>query len=79
MQEKETYDAESNPNGRWRKYSVEEILQRDKTSLDITWIRSTSDDDDLTLNELVSTINDKAQGMMEAVAKLNELLKGIGE
>lgn len=76
---KETYDAESNPNGRWRKYSVEEILQRDKTSLDITWIRSTSDDDDLTLNELVSTINDKAQGMMEAVAKLNELLKGIGE
>ena len=36
---KETYDAVNNPNGRWRKYSVNEILQRDKTSLDISWIK----------------------------------------
>lgn len=36
----ETYDAKSNPNGRWRKYSVDELLKRDKTSLDITWIKS---------------------------------------
>lgn len=28
---KETYDAETNPNGRWRKYSINEILERDKT------------------------------------------------
>lgn len=73
----ETYDAEGNPNGRWRRYSVEEILQRDKTSLDITWIRATSDDDDLTLSELIGTIDEKSANIMDAVAQLKELLKGI--
>ncbi len=33
----ETYDAEKNPSGRWRKYGIDEIMARDKTSLDITW------------------------------------------
>lgn len=74
---KETYDAESNPNGRWRRYSVEEILERDKTSLDITWIRATSDDDDLTLGELINNIDEKSANIMDAVSKLKELLKGI--
>ncbi|WP_349861890.1 type I restriction-modification system subunit M, partial [Bacteroides cellulosilyticus] len=40
---KETYDAETNPNGRWRKYSINEILERDKTSLDISWIKQGGD------------------------------------
>ena len=74
---KETYDAESNPNGRWRRYSVEEILERDKTSLDITWIRATSDDDDLTLGELINNIDERSANIMDAVSKLKELLKGI--
>lgn len=74
---KETYDAETNPNGRWRKYSVGEILQRDKVSLDITWIRETSDDDDLTLGELINNIDEKSANIMDAVSKLKELLKGI--
>ena len=34
----ETWSTE-NPDGRWRKYSVEDILARDKTSLDIFWIK----------------------------------------
>ncbi len=38
---KETYSNE-NPNGRWRKFSVGDILARDKTSLDITWIKDQS-------------------------------------
>ncbi len=74
---KETYDAETNPNGRWRKYSVGEILQRDKVSLDITWIRETSEDDDLTLTELIKSIDEKSANIMDAVSKLKELLKGI--
>jgi type I restriction enzyme M protein len=35
---KETY-FENNADGRWRKFSYEEIMGRDKTSLDIFWIR----------------------------------------
>lgn len=34
--------SEDNPEGRWRKFSVEEILARDKTSLDIFWIKDKS-------------------------------------
>ena len=39
---KETYNAETNPEGRWRKFSLEEVISRDKTSLDITWIKDKS-------------------------------------
>jgi len=38
---KETFDAK-NPEGRWRKFSYDEIIARDKTSLDITWIKDKS-------------------------------------
>lgn len=31
----ETWSKE-NPNGRWHKYNVNDILERDKTSLDIS-------------------------------------------
>ncbi len=35
----ETWLAENNPDGRWRKYSDEELISRDKTSLDIFWLK----------------------------------------
>ena len=38
----ETWHAEKNPEGRWRKYSYDEILARDKTSLDIFWLKDKS-------------------------------------
>ena len=39
---KETYHPETNPEGRWRKFSFQEIVARDKTSLDITWLKDKS-------------------------------------
>jgi type I restriction enzyme M protein len=39
---KETWDAETNPEGRWRKYSYEELTARDKTSLDVFWLKDKS-------------------------------------
>jgi type I restriction enzyme M protein len=38
----ETYHAENNPEGRWRKFGYDEIIARDKTSLDITWLKDKS-------------------------------------
>lgn len=38
----ETFNAEINPDGKWRKFTYEEIISRDKTSLDITWIKDKS-------------------------------------
>lgn len=76
---KETFDAESNPNGRWRKYDVSDILKRDKTSLDITWIKQTSDDTDYSLPELMEIIQEKSDNIKAAVDELVKLLADIKE
>lgn len=76
---KETYNAGTNPNGRWRKYSCDEILKRDKTSLDITWIKQSDDDNDYTLAELMSMIQEKSDNISKAVAELQKLMANIEE
>lgn len=75
----ETYDAESNPNGRWRKYNVDDIIKRDKTSLDITWIKQNDDDNDYTLAELMALIQEKSDNISKAVAELQKLMANIEE
>jgi type I restriction enzyme M protein len=37
--------SEENPNGRWRVYSYDEVIARDKASLDIFWLKDESLDD----------------------------------
>ena len=39
---KETWHPEKNPEGRWRKFGYEEIIARDKTSLDLFWLKDSS-------------------------------------
>ena len=75
----ETFDAETNPNGRWRKFSIEEILKRDKTSLDITWIKLDSDDEDLTLAQLMDIIKTESDTISDAVSQLQALVSNIEE
>lgn len=75
----ETYDAESNPSGRWRKYSVEELIARDKTSLDITWIKQGGEEEEHTLEELMATIKEQSQNISKAVSELEKLLVDIKE
>ncbi len=38
----ETWHETDNPEGRWRKFSHEQIIARDKTSLDIFWLKDKS-------------------------------------
>lgn len=75
----ETYDAEKNPSGRWRCYPFDEILKRDKTSLDITWIKQGGEEDNRTLAELMADIKEKSQTISNAVAELEKLLANIEE
>lgn len=75
----ETYNAENNPQGRWRKYGIEEILNRDKTSLDITWIKQGGEEDDRMLSELMDDIKAQSDTIARAVAELQKLLANIGE
>lgn len=74
----ETY-SESNPNGRWRKFSYDDILSRDKTSLDITWIKTGTDIDDISLSELLQQIKEKSNNISSAVASLEKLIGDIEE
>lgn len=40
--EREETWSEANPEGRWRKFTYEELIARDKTGLDIFWLRDKS-------------------------------------
>jgi type I restriction enzyme M protein len=55
--------SESNPQGRWRPYRYEDLLQRDKVSLDLFWLKDDSledaaglDDPDLIAAEIVEDL-----------------------
>lgn len=75
---KETY-SEENPNGRWRKFTIEDILARDKTSLDITWMKTDAGTDDYTLAELLDMIKEKSSNIAKAVAELEQLIGEVEE
>ena len=75
---KETY-SEENPNGRWRKFTIEDILARDKTSLDITWMKVDSGTDDYTLAELLDKIKEKSNNIAKAVSELEALIGEVEE
>ena len=74
---KETYSHE-NLDGRFRKFSVDEIFSRDKTSLDIFWIKdkSLADLDNLPPpNEIAVDIMGNLQTAMECFAEIVEKIK----
>jgi len=68
---KETYDKETNPNGRWRRYSAAEISKR--KDLDFKWIDFT-EKDERSLSEILDEIDAKSQNIVNAVARLRELI-----
>ena len=75
---KETW-SEENPDGRFRKFTVEEILERDKTSLDLFWIKdkSLADLDNLPEPDvLVDDIIENLQSALESFQDLKAQLKG---
>ena len=75
---KETW-SEENPDGRFRKFAVEEILERDKTSLDLFWIKdkSLADLDNLPNPDILADdIIENLQSALELFQELKEQLKG---
>ena len=65
--------SEENPEGRFRRFKIEEILKRDKTSLDIFWIKdkSLADLDNLpSPDELAEEIIENLQSALESFMEL---------
>ena len=70
---KETW-SDSNPEGRWRRFGADEILARDKTSLDIFWLKdqSLADLDNLPPPDILANeIIDNLQIALESFQELN--------
>ena len=70
-----TYSADE-PNGRWRKFTKEEVYSRDQLKLDFKWMDLT-EKDDRTISDLLDEMQDKAAAISNAVSKLQEILGGI--
>ena len=75
---KETWSQE-NPEGRWRKFSYEEILARDKTNLDIFWLKDQSltdldnlPDPDILANEIIENLESGLNSFREIMETINE-------
>ena len=75
---KETYNEAKNPDGRWRKYSYDEIIARDKTSLDITWLKDKSladldnlPDPDVIASEIIENVESALDSFREIMNSIN--------
>jgi type I restriction enzyme M protein len=70
--------SDTNPEGRWRCFEYEEVIRRDKASLDIFWLRDKSleDSDDLPEpNVLAQEIADDLQAAFEQFATISNTLR----
>ena len=72
---KETWNAETNPNGRWRKYSAEELLKRDQVNLDVTWMtEAKSADEMLSMEEVLARMEERVKTIQAAFATIRKEL-----
>jgi type I restriction enzyme M protein len=76
---KETYNTETHPDGQWRRFTYNDIISRDKTSLDITWIRDKSladldnlPDPDVLATEIVENLEAGLESFRKIIESLNE-------
>ena len=59
---------------------MEELVKRDKTNLDLKWLKKQSDDDaDVSLKELLADMEKYRDTINKAVTQLAALAKGIEE
>ena len=77
FQRKETW-SEENPEGRFRKFTYEEITARDKTNLDIFWLKDKSladlenlPDPDILASEIIENIEASLENFREVLGIVN--------
>ncbi|WP_424492730.1 N-6 DNA methylase [Salinimicrobium sp. GXAS 041] len=75
---KETW-SEENIEGRWRKYSYDEIIERDKTNLDIFWLKDkvladldNLPDPDILASEIIDNLEAGLESFREIMETLSE-------
>ena len=71
--------SENNSNGRWRKYSYDEIIARDKCSLDIFWLKDNSLVDSENLPEPQLIAAEIADGLKEVLERFNRVVDQLSK
>lgn len=71
--------SEENPEGRWKKFSYEEIISRDKTNLDIFWLKDKSltdldnlPDPDILASEIIDNLEAGLESFREIMEAISE-------
>jgi type I restriction enzyme M protein len=69
----------TNQEGRWRKYSYADVLARDKTSLDITWLKdkSLADLDNLPDPDVLAT--EIIENLEAGLERFRAVLQGLAK
>ncbi|MBI3187271.1 MAG: SAM-dependent DNA methyltransferase [Gammaproteobacteria bacterium] len=73
--------TEKTPNGRWRAFTYDELIARDKTNLDIFWLKDESLEDTDNLpppHILAAEIVEQLQAALEEFKSVEEVLAGNG-
>jgi hypothetical protein len=78
---KAIWDANKNLEGRWRKFTYEELTARDKTSLDVFWLKDKSltdldnlpEPDDLA-EEIIENLEAGLNSFRQVLAGLNKVV-----
>ena len=66
--------SEESPDGRWRPYSYDEIISRDKVSLDLFWLRDESLEDSATLPDPHILAQEIADDLRSALGQIEDVL-----
>ena len=72
---KETY-SEDNPNGRWKRTTIEQINKDESLNLSFKWITD-EEEDNKTIGEYLTEMETISADLASSVAKLKDLLEGI--
>lgn len=72
---KETY-SEDNPNGRWKRTTIEQINKDESLNLSFKWIAD-EEEDDKTIGEYLTEMETISADLASSVAKLRDLLEGV--
>jgi type I restriction enzyme M protein len=74
----ETWHPGTNPEGRWRRFTYDEIVGRDKTSLDITWLKDKSladldnlPDPDVLAGDIIENLESAVESFKEIMVNIN--------